>query len=524
MANLETLIVLMFIAAILVGVAQKVHIPYPITLVLGGIFIGFTPGIPAISFDPNLILVLVLPPILYNAAFGISFREFKKNWRYIFSLALGLVFVTTFVIGITFKWIFPDLPWPLAFAFGAIVSPPDASAASSILKKFDFGPKLLTILEGESLINDASALVLYKMAVVALLSGEFSFAAGGLEFIKTVSGGIVVGFIAGIIFQHFSRLYLDPIVGVVFSFTIPYMVYTVANLLEVSGVLAVVICGLIGSNVLHKHHSSLRRVVGYATWDIFIILLNCFVFILIGLHLSVLTSILSVHKMVQYSSYGLLITFIMIVVRMAWVYATVGISNFKGLIEGKDVIPLQTIKNAALIGWSGMRGIVSLAAALALPLTLSNGKPLEGRDEVIFITFVVILLSLLIPGFTLPSFISWLKIHSPIHHNGAPRIRKLLAKAAEEEIENFYSEKIITNEEFNFLKKYFSLQRQVLEISTSEHKRLQKLENIRLLVIRAQRKRLLKMWENTVIDDKLLNFLEHELDIEEIHIARAEIK
>lgn len=515
----------MFAAAILVGIAQKIRMPYPIALVLGGTAIGFIPGLNAIEFDPNLILLIVLPPILYYAAFGTSFREFKQNCSVIFSLALGLVVVTTFVIGVIFKWFFPGFPWALAFAFGAIVAPPDAVAATTILKRFSISPRLLSILEGESLINDASAIVLYRLAVAALLTGIFSFSEASLEFIKIASGGVIVGLALGWLIQMFSSRYLDPVVGVLFSFTIPYITYILADSIGVSGVLAVVANGLIGSKILAKHHSSLRRVIGFATWDIFIILMNCFVFILIGLQLRGITSMMTTEQMVLYTGYAIIITFAMIAVRLIWVYAKGGISYIRALNKPKaSTLCPQILHDAALIGWSGMRGIVSLTTALALPFTLPDGMPLEGRNEVIFITFVVILLTLLIPGITLSSLIHWLNLAPQSEHHSAYKVRKELSKVAEEKLELLHSLHRINDKEFDFLKAYFNLQRRVFEISTSPKKKFQNIESARLQVIHAQRKQLLEMWERLEIDDKLLGRLEHELDMEETHIARAELK
>ncbi len=525
MDSFQTFILLMFAAAILVGISQKIRIPYPIGLVLGGTALGFYPNQHGIYFDPNLILVVVLPPILYYAAFGISFREFTHNWREILSLALGLVAFTTFVIGVIFKWIFPEFPWALAFAFGAIVSPPDAIAATTILKRFAINTRLLTVLEGESLINDASAIVLYRMAVASLLSGAFSFSEGSIDFVKIVTGGIAVGFVLGYLTQRFSRRYLEPVVGVVFSFTIPYITYILADFLGVSGVLAVVVNGLMGSQILLRHPSSLRRIVGYATWDIFIILLNCFVFILIGLQLRTLTNVMTMKQMLLYTGYAFAITFAMIAVRMIWVYAKSGFSYLKALGKPNSfTLCPQILREAALVGWSGMRGIVSLTAALALPYTLPNGMPLDGRNEVIFITFVVILLTLLIPGLTLSSLIHWLKIHHQPEYHRALTVRKKLTKVAEETIHHLHTSKKINVSEFDFLTAYFNLQLRVLEITTSQEKELQNLESARRMVIQEQRRKLFELWERLEIDDKLLSQLEHELDLEETHMARAELK
>lgn len=525
MESLQTIFILLFSAVLLVGIAQKMRISYPIALVLGGTAIGFIPGLTPFNFDPDLILVIFLPPILYYAAFGTSFREFKQNWRIIFSLALGLVFVTTLVIGLIFKWMFPSFPWALAFAFGAIVSPPDAIATTTILKRFAINSRLVTLLEGESLINDASALVLYKLAVAALLSGAFSLIEGGVEFFKVVSGGILVGFGTGFLFQLFSRHYLEPVLGVVFSFTIPYITFILANFIGVSGVLAVVVNGLIGSRILLMHHSSLRRVLGYAVWDIFIILLNCFVFILIGLQLRNITRVLTPEQMLLYTGYALLITLAMVVVRMIWVYAKSGFAYLKALNEPKpDIHCRKILREAALIGWCGMRGIVSLAAAIGLPYVLPNGMPLEGRNEVIFITSVVILITLLIPAISLPALIRWLKIPHETAHGEEEKIRSQIAKVAEEKLHHLLSSKSIDENEFNFLKEYFISQSRVLEMSHKAEQKLQRVELARLKVIQAQRKHLLQMWKLQEIDDRLLSHLENELDMAEVHIARAELK
>jgi Na+/H+ antiporter len=518
MESLQTIFLLLFASILLVGLAQRIHVPYPIALVIGGTFIGFIPSLHAINFDPNLILLIVLPPILYYAAFGIAFREFQKNWGKIFSLALGLVVFTTVIIAVIFKWMFPQFSWPLAFAFGAIVSPPDAIAATTILKRFDINPRLVSLLEGESLINDASAIVLYKLAVVALLSGSFSLSEGGVEFLRVVLGGIAVGVILGFAFQLFSKKYLEPVLGVVFSFTIPYITFILANYLEVSGVLAVVVNGLIGSRILLTHHSSLRRVLGYAVWDVFVLLLNCFVFVLIGLQLKRITKMMTINQMALYAGYALLIAFAMVVVRMIWIYANVILRNLSKSAH-KDSL---TYRDAALVSWSGMRGIVSLAVAIGLPLALPNGMPIEGRNEVIFMTFVVILITLLIPGLTLPSLIRWLKIPSHSAAYDEKKIRGMLAKIAEDKIHSLLNAQAVNLTEFDFLKAYFISQHYVLTIS--HETKLQNVEAARIQVIQAQRKSLLEMWKRQEIDDKLLNHLENELDIEEVHVARGELK
>lgn len=520
MESFQTFILLMFAAAILVAIAQKIFIPYPLALVIGGIAIGFTPGLKPIALEPNLILPIVLPPMLYYAAFGISFKEFRHNFREILSLALGLVIFTTLVIGLLFKWIFPDFPWALAFTFGAIISPPDAIAATTILKRFSINSRLVAILEGESLVNDASALVLYKLTVAGLLSGIFSFSAASVDFVTMVLGGIIVGLFLGYVLQNFSRRYLEPTVGAVFSFTIPYLTYIIAGWLNVSEVLAVVTNGLYGSRLLIKHHSPLRRILGYASWDIFTILMNCFVFILIGIQLRILSKTMTMEQMALYSAYALIFTFALIAVRLLWVYTKNLISHLQVFKRTKS--SLLSYQEATIISWSGMRGIVSLVAVLALPLTFHDGMPFVGRSEVIFITFVVILFTLLIPGFTLPWLIKRLNIKVQPEHIQLHKVRNYLMEVAQETIQYLHSVNQLSDEEFNFLHEYLHLQHKLS--SSHGHKRSKNLELARSIVIQAKRTKLFELWDNLEISDQVLIQLEQELDLEESPMARAIIK
>lgn len=514
---------MLLLAVILVGVSQKINVPYPIALIVGGALISFVPGTGNIYFNPGLVLMIFLPPILYYSAFGISFREFQRNWKNIFSLALGLVALTTFVVGIIFKWLFPQFPWALAFAFGAIVSPPDAIAVTSILKRFNMSSRLMTLLEGESLVNDASAIIIYKIALVTLLTGSLSLTSGAGEFFYVVAGGVIVGLVLGYVFQEFSRRFLEPVLGVVFSFTIPYATYIVADVLSVSGVLAVVVTGLVGARVLHAHHSSLRRILGHAVWDILTILLNCLVFILIGFQVRAIAKAMTYHEIMLYSGYALLIAFAMVVVRMIWVYGRASILYIKALRhKNSSQLCPQILREAAIIGWAGMRGIVSLAVALALPFALPDGTPLEGRDEVIFITFVNILITLLVPGLTLPSLIRWLDLPSGHKDHDEKKIRNLLAQHAEEKIDFFLESKRIDENEYRFLKDYFHLQRKALELAHDQE--LSSVEFARREVIHSQRSKLVEIWKMHEIDDALLNHIESELDMLETHTARGELK
>ncbi len=522
MYSFEIILLLMAVAILLVGVAQTLHIPYPIILVIGGAVLGFVPGIEEISFDPRLILTIVLPPILYIGAYEISYREFKENIRTIISLAMGLVIVNTLVIGLIFKWLFPDLPWALAFAFGAIISPPDAITASTILKRFSITPRLLTVLEGESLINDAFALVLYKMSVVALLTGVFSWSTAGFEFIKVVLGGIFVGFVAGYTIQTWSSRYLSPLIGTLFSFVIPYVTFIIANRLGFSGVLAVVINGLILARMVMKHHDSQRHLLAVTIWNIFIIFLNCFVFILIGLQMGIISQKLSFEQMGLYIVYAIFITFVMILIRQLWINGKQAIAYFQARYSRKpSTYCNQILREGLILGSSGMLGIVTMTAVLGLPFTDLKGIPIEGRSIVIFITFFVILLTLILPGFALPKILQWLNMQDKkdvhaIHHH-----RKKLLGIAEDVIQ---AQEDLDQQERSFLLNYFKTRYRIFEIFASTESEFQKLEDTRRKILKSQREFLHEMEEGKEIDSKLLKILERELDLEESLSIQPEIK
>lgn len=518
MHSFQILCMLMAFAVVLVFVALKVRIPYPLALVVGGALLGFIPGLGELELDPEIVLVTVLPPILYYAAFSIQFKEFQKNISDILFLALGLVAVTTLVVGCLFKWLFPELPWALAFTFGAIVSPPDAVAAIAILRRFATGSRLITVLEGESLINDATGLVLYRLALVALLSGTFSWADASVQFLQVTGGGILVGVVVGYAIHRFTSRFFDPVLAVVASFIIPYLTYLIADALEVSGILAVVMTGLIGSRMLISEFSALTRVVGWAAWDVFIIFLNCFVFMLIGWQLQGVVQRLTLEKAALYLGYGFLITLAIMAVRFMWVYAIKGASCFSLDYDCKP--RNQLMQEACIIGWAGMRGIVSLTLALALPFRMMDGAPLPGRDIVIFLTFVIIFFTLLLPGLTLTHLLKWLKMGISMGEYDTSEVRKELVKTAKEEIQKLYEGQFLTDEEYEFLLNYFHSRHQILEI-TSKEKITPALEAARLKVLNKKRQRLLQMWEENEIGDELFSLAERELDLEEAQLARA---
>jgi len=512
----------MFVAVLLVGGAQKISLSYPIALILGGGVLGMIPGLAPVDIDPTILLVVVLPPILFYAAYSIAFKEFIHYLKDIFYLAIVLVGITTLVAGALFKWLFPELPWSLAFTFGAIVSPPDAVAATAILKRFAISSRLKTILEGESLINDASGLVIYKFAVVALMTGHFSLKEASFHAFYAGIVGITIGLICGYLFNKLAA-YLNPVLAVVNSFIIPYMTYCLADFLNASGVLAVVSCGLLGSRMLITQLSPLTRVLAWAAWDILIILLNCFIFILIGLDFGQIVQKMPLSQILLFSGYGILITLAIILVRFICIYARRGIVHLL-LLRNPALLNENRVflKHALISSWAGMRGIVSLTAALAIPLTRPDGTYVEGRDIVIFLTFEVIFLTLVIPGLTLAGLVKWLKIAPTRILSKLVQARKKLADTAIDEIQHLHTIKQLNEEERELLNMYFHSRHKINEFSSisEEHK----VEQMRHHIVRKQRESLVQMWRKNEIDDDLMSRLERELDLEESHLARGEIQ
>ncbi len=414
MEHLDTILILMAILAALYTVAEKVGISYPILLVLAGLGIGLVPGLPTVQITPDIVFLLFLPPLLFDAARHTSWHDFRKNSDAIGRLAIGLVLFTTAGVAVVAHYMIPGFTWPLAFALGAIVSPPDAVAATSAIKGLHLPKRLVAILEGESLINDATALIAYRYAVIAVVSGTFVLWQATLQFFLVVIGGIVAGLAVGFLYIFLQKKLFSnhPIVETILTVIIPFVSYIAAEHFHTSGVLAVVVTGLVISWRAHEIFSFRTRMQMNGFWDTLIFLLNGFVFILIGLQLPAIVNDVDHHTIGELIYYGLLISAVVIVIRMVWIFPTVRISDWLSRRRGLTITQ-KSNRQLFILGWSGMRGVISLATALALPLVMDNGQEFPQRNIILFITFVVILVTLVFQGLTLPILIKWLKIAEP---------------------------------------------------------------------------------------------------------------
>lgn len=389
----------------LTALAEKFAVPYPIALVLGGLGLALIPGLPDARLNPELVFILFLPPVLYGAAWSTSWRDFRRNLRPIVLLACGLTFFTTVVVALAAHALIPGLTLAGGFVLGAIVSPPDAAAATSIAQRLGLPRRIVTILEGESLVNDAMGLVLYKFAVAAVVTGAFSLPAAVGEFFYAGLGGVAVGlglgWLAG---QAQIRLRHVPAVEILFTLLTAYAVYLAAEAIHVSGVLAAVTAGLYGGWIGPERLSAETRIQGVAVWNMFIFLLNGLIFILIGLQLrGVLSGVMSDRSWMQLAFLGGLFSFVTIAVRLIWIFPSAYLPRLIPSVRRAD--PTPSAKVLVVIGWTGMRGIVTLAAAIALPALTASGQPFPQRDLIVFLSFAVILATLVVQGLTLPPMI-----------------------------------------------------------------------------------------------------------------------
>lgn len=516
MQLVELLVVLLLACVFLAWLARRAGVPYPIALVLGGAVLGFVPALPRVQLDPNLVLVIVLPPILYQAALFTSWRDFKANARAISLLAVGLVVATTVAIAVTARWLLPELPWAAAFALGAIVSPPDAVAATAVLGHMQIPRRIVTILEGESLVNDASGLVLYKFAVAAIMAGAFSLLEASAQFVLVAAAGVAIGMALGWLFVAIHRRINDSLIEIMLSVALPYSAYLAAELVHVSGVLAVVAAGLVRGRHAPEAFSPQTRILAHAVWNVIVFLINCLVFIVIGLQLPVaVAGLADDHTLLELCGYAIGFTLVAMLVRMAWVfpgtYALRWLNRKFGRFEAYP--PWQQV---TVVGWCGMRGIVSLAAALALPASMPNGAAFPGRDLIVFLTFVIILLTLVIPGITLAPLIRRLKVGGDWDAHEELRVaRDSTAHAALREIHRLEQHGDITDTAAAHLRQdYESRLARTLPHGLLYAPGADPLIRGRRAALVAERRELIRLWREDKIGDEVLHEIERELDFE----------
>src|ERR687895_170818 len=390
-------------------IARVVGVPYPIVLVLGALPLGFIPGVPDVELEPDLVLVIFLPPLLYVASFFANLRDLRADLRAISLLAVGLVLATTCAVAVVAHALIDGLPWAAAFALGAIVSPTDPLAATAIVRRLGAPRRLVTLIEGESLVNDSSALIAFRVAVAAAIGGSFSLLDATVDFVIAVAGGIAIGLLFGKAVAEVRRRLDDVPVEITISIFTGYAAYLPAEQLGFSGVLGAVTAGIYLGWQAPWISTPRMRMQGEAVWELITFLLNAVLFVLIGLQLPTILDAVSGIPALELAGYALATIAVVVGVRFLWVFTV------PYLIRALDRRPSQVERRVGaaprvVMGWAGMRGAVSLAAALALPLETDAGAPFPDRDLVIFLAYCVVLFTVVVQGLTLPALIRALDV------------------------------------------------------------------------------------------------------------------
>ena len=523
----------LLIAGLLVAVAglsalaRQLSLPYPIVLVIGGAAFGFIPGMPDVRLDPDVVLVVFLPPLLYGAAFFANLGDIRANLRSNTLAAIGLVLVTMIAVAVVAHAVIPGMPWGAAFALGAIVSPTDPLAGAAIMRRLGVPRRPVSAVEAEGLFNDATALVAYRVAVVAVVDGSFSLGDAVLRFVISVIGGIAIGLAVGWIVAFIRARTQDAQVSITISLLSGYAAFIPADQLGVSGVLAAVTTGIYmglrGPSIIPPR----TRLQGLYVWEILDFLLNAALFVLVGLQLRTVVDGITGRPAGDVVGYALAISGVVVGARLVW------LNTMPYVIRALDRRPAQRLRRVgwrmrALIAWSGMRGAVSLAAALALPLQTDAGTPFPDRDLIIFLTFAVIFATLVAQGLTLPALIRALRVTSDgTEQQEELRARLEATKAALAQIDAL-AEEDWTREEtiermrgmYEYRQRRFKAQAGKIDDDVGYEDRALAYQQMVQSVLAAQRARLVALRNEGVISNEVMNRVVREFDLEE---SRLEI-
>jgi monovalent cation/hydrogen antiporter len=514
------LLALLVTAAALLILAGPLRIPYPILLVLGGLLLGFAPGVPKVTMPPEVVLYGILPPLLYVAAFFTGVRELRQNLRPISLLAVGLVAMTTVAVAVVAHSI-TDLPWAEAFVLGAVVSPTDPIAATAIGRRLGVPRRLIDIIEGESLVNDGTALVLLRTAIVAAVSGVFSPWEAGGRLVLNIVGGIAVGLVVGYVIRRVRRPLDNPPLEVTIAFLTGYFAFLPAAALGVSGVLAVVTAGVYMGWYTPELTTVQTRLQGLGFWEILTFLLNALLFGLIGLQLRPILDELSGRSGWSLVSEAAVIVVAVIVIRIIWVFPATYLPRWL-IPRVREHDPSPPWRYPAFVAWNGMRGAVTIAAALLIPLHTDSGAPFPGRNLIIFFAFTVVLATLVVQGLSLPVVIRALRLEED--DGGADgeealaRVRA--AEAALERLDELIGEAWVLDDTAERLRGLyrFRIDRFSARIDPGGdgkiEKRSLKYQRLRRELLEAERHAVVEMRNTGEISDEVMRRVERDLDLE----------
>jgi monovalent cation/hydrogen antiporter len=505
-------VVVVVLVVSLTALARRLPVPTPILQVLAGFAVALIPGVTIPQLDPNLVFFVFLPPILWSAAMFTSVREFKRNIDKIGTLAIGLVIVTTAVVAVVARMMFPDLPWAVAVALGAIVSPPDAVAATAIVSRLRVPPRVITVLEGESLVNDASALVLYRTAVAAAVTGIFSWGESIVRFFIDAGIGSLIGLLVAWLIVRALRYTKDPIAEALLTLAGPYVSWTAAESLHVSAVLACVAGGVYLQQGLSTAVGPTSRLQSRTVWELVVFLVNALVFLLLGAQFGSLITIVPRGNLGAVFRDGVIITVVAMLVRLIWVPVITVLPQLSANVRRRS--PGPNWKSVTLVSWTSMRGVVSLATALALPLVIANGQPFPHRTEIILITMCVIVLTLLVQGLSLSAIVRALRFEPEETRHLEERLaRREATRRGAEALEDLSHEPWVDARDVEALRA--ELQER-LRGAEQEGGSFEGRRRLRLAMIDAERRMLIRLRNEDTISDEVLRSLEQELDLEAV--------
>jgi len=555
MSAVELVLGLLVPVTVLALLARRLSVPYPIVLVLGGLVLGFAPGLPPLTLAPDVVFLIFLPPLITAAGWYTSVQDLKTNRWPIAMLSVGLVLFSTFAVAAVAQAVIPGLGWGPALVLGAIVSPTDAVAATAIMDRLGAPHRLIAILEGESLLNDATGLVAYRYAVAAVVAGTFSIWLAGVQFALSLVAGVAIGLAVGWTLVQIWRRLDDPLVGITLSFLAPYAAFVSADQIlhvsgvPVSGVLAVAVSGIYASRRSSEVLPAAARVQAVAVWDLVIFLLNGLAFILVGLQLRHVVTSVGYASAWDLVAHGAVVSLAVIVARFIWVLPATYLPRLLSRrIRERD--PAPPWRNVVVVAWSGMRGVVSLAAALAVPLMATGGASFPQRDLIIFLTFCVILVTLVAQGLSLPPLMHALGVTADgtdLREEARARFRALTAAISR--LEELAEEDWTTETGLNQMRAYYEGRQKKLRTRfgkldhshdepgpdgqsghthaegadhLQEHRSLQQsFLRLRQELLNTERATVIELRNQGLINDGVLRLVERDLDLEELRLGRA---
>jgi monovalent cation/hydrogen antiporter len=523
-------LLLLFFVVAFAELARRLKTPFPIVLVLAGLLLSFVPGIPPIRLNPDLIFFVVLPPLLYSAAWLTSWRDFHYHLVSILLLAFGLVTFTVLGVAAAATRIFPGFDWRTGFVLGAVISTTDAIAATSIAKRLGLPQRVVDILEGESLVNDATGLLALEFGIAMVVQQQIptvTSAFARLAYLTVV--GLVIGLIIGVVVEWFERRIDDGPIEITISLLVPYVAYLAAEEARASGVLAVVACGLYLSRKSAEFFSPRVRIQIYSVWQSLTFVLNGVVFVLIGLQLPYVREEIRDYSLRELVIYGALFSAIVILLRLIWIFPGTYVANVirRRLLGQRE--PLPPARQIFVVGWTGMRGVIALAAALALPETLADGTPFPQRNLIVFLTFCVILVTLVLQGLTLPTLIRRLGLAGAVGaHCEEDEARRIVLESVVAQIE---SKREMDRPEFagiyddlsqHYRERLDSVTGASDQESGAVGERYARYLDLSLELIQVERQTAVRLRNEGRINDEVLRQLEHELDLTEVRLQARE--